>query len=241
MESKQTKSNERYLHCERTGVFELLMAVSGMMGAYTYILRGGVFCNAQTANIVIMSIAIGQGRWKDSLYFLIPITAYILGTFLSESLPSPVKRLHFLRWDTWLIGLEALTLFIIGFVPLTVPDQIIQVVINFLASMQYNTFRQAEGIPMATTFCTNHVRQLGVAAAKVLRKHDAAAAHRGKVHLTMLLSFFCGGAALSFVGAYLQEKAIWLALVPLLIIFFTLVRADLITEHDALDRKPSGH
>lgn len=241
MESNQNKLNERYLHCERTGVFALLMAVSGMMGAYTYTLRGGAFCNAQTANVVIMSIAIGQGRWKDGLYFLIPITAYILGTFLSEILPSPVKRLHFLRWDTWLIGVEALTLFVIGFVPLTVPHQIIQVIINFMASMQFNTFRQAEGIPMATTFCSNHIRQLGVAAAKVLRKHDAAAAHRGKVHLLMLLCFFGGGVALSFVGAYLQEKAIWLALVPLLIIFFSLAHADLTTEHDALDRKPSGH
>ena len=28
--------------------------------------------------------------------------------------------------------------------------------------MQYNTFRQAHGIPMATTFCTNHIRQAGV-------------------------------------------------------------------------------
>ena len=239
MESNQLE--DRYLLCERNAVFALLMAVSGMMGAYTFTQRGGVFCNAQTANIVVMSIAFGEGRWKDGLYFLIPITAYFMGAFLSEALPSPVKRKNFLRWDTWLIAIETLTLFLIGFVPLTVPHQVTQVIINFIASMQYNTFRQAEGIPMATTFCTNHVRQLGVAAAKVVRKHDEAAAHRGKVHLAMLISFFTGGVVLSFAGKFLEERSIWLALLPLGFILINLIHADLTIEHDAMDRKPRGH
>ncbi len=233
--------SDRYLFCERKVVFALLMAVSGMMGAYTFTLRGGAFCNAQTANIVLMSIAIGQGRWKDGLYFLIPITAYVLGSFISEALPTPVKNRNFLRWDTWLIGVEMITLFLLGFVPLDVPYQPIQVIINFIASMQYNTFRQAEGIPMSTTFCTNHVRQIGVAAAKVARKHDAVAASRGKLHLTMLLCFFSGGALLSFLGRYVGEKCIWVAVPPLLFIFINLVHADRITEHELMDQKPRGH
>ncbi len=241
MEPVTATERSRYLLCERKSVFLLLMAVSGMMGAYTFTLRGGAFCNAQTANIVIMSIAFGQGRWKDGLYFLIPITAYFLGSFISEILPSPVKRLGFLRWDTYLIGIEMLTLFGIGFLPLTVPHQIVQVLVNFIASMQYNTFRQAEGIPMATTFCTNHVRQLGIAVAKAFHKKDKAALERGCTHLKMLISFFLGGVVLSFAGKFLLEKAIWLALIPLGIIFAALVHADLTVEHGELDRKPCGH
>ena len=38
-----------YLACEQRGTYALLMMAAGMMGAYTYNLRGGVFCNAQTA------------------------------------------------------------------------------------------------------------------------------------------------------------------------------------------------
>lgn len=94
---------------------------------------------------------------------------------------------------------------------------------------------------MATTFCTNHVRQLGVAAAKIMRKHDTAAAHRGKIHLLMLLSFFGGGVLLSFSAPLLQEKSIWLAIVPLLIILVNLIHADLVSEHDELSRTPHGH
>lgn len=239
MENEQLQ--EEYLFCERRSIFFLLMMNSGMMGAYTVTQRGGVFCNAQTANIVIMSIAFGQGRWKDGFYFLIPISAYLLGAILSESLPSPVKRRGYFRWDTWLIAFEAVLLFLVGFVPLSAPHQMVQIIVNFLASMQYNTFRQAEGIPMATTFCTNHVRQVGIALAKGIRKHDRAALKRGGVHGLMLLAFLLGGALLSLAGEYWAEKSIWLSLIPLGIILVNLIHADLTTERNTMDRKPHGH
>ena len=54
--------------------------------------------------------------------------------------------------------------------PLSWPHHLVQVLVNFIASMQYNTFRQAEGIPMATTFCTNQLRQVGIGFCKAVRK-----------------------------------------------------------------------
>lgn len=87
----------RYLACERRGVFLLLMVSAGMMGAYTYNLRGGIFCNAQTANVVLMAMALGKGLWRQGLYYLIPITAYISGAFVSEFFPNPVKKMGLLR------------------------------------------------------------------------------------------------------------------------------------------------
>ena len=232
---------KNYLTCERRDIYALLMLSAGMMGAYTFNLRGGVFCNAQTANVVMMSIAFGKGSIEEGLYYLIPISAYCLGALISEALPSPVKKLGLLRWDTCLIAFEAIVLFIAGLIPLSAPARIVQVMINFIASMQYNTFRQMEGIPMATTFCTNHVRQVGVALAKIIRKHDMKAAKRGLVHFLMLLSFFLGGAILTFFCSRLQERAIWIALIPTMIVLVKLIHADLFTEHDKLSEKPSGH
>ena len=55
-----------YLVCERKEIYALLMLSAGMMEAYTYDLRGGVFCNAQTANVVLMSIALGRGDLQGS-------------------------------------------------------------------------------------------------------------------------------------------------------------------------------
>lgn len=236
MEEKKT-----YLVCERRSVFALLTLSAGMMGAYTFNLRGGVFCNAQTANVVLMAVALGAGRWADGCYYLIPISAYLVGAFLSELLPSPVRKLGFLRWDTYLVAFECCVLFSIGFIPLGWPHHIVQVLVNFIASMQYNTFRQAEGIPMATTFCTNQLRQVGIGLAKALRKGDKDALHRALFFLGMLGCFFSGG-ILSTVACHMfLEKAIWLNLIPLGIVLARLLRADLTHEKDQLYRKPSGH
>ena len=136
MEDRENKTQALYLTCEKYYIFELLIFAGGMMGAYTYNLRGGVFCNAQTANVVLMALAFGHGQWQKGLYYLIPITAYFAGAAVSEALPSGIRHRNFLRWDTCLIAFEILILFLLGFVPLTWPAQIVQVTINFLCSMQ---------------------------------------------------------------------------------------------------------
>ena len=118
---------EFYLTCEKYFIFELLTIAAGMMGLYTYNLRGGVFSNAQTGNIVKMAMSIGSGEIKEGLFDLVPFSAYIIGTIISEILPEKVRHSHFIRWDTLLVGIEIITLFILGFVPLTWPDQIAQI------------------------------------------------------------------------------------------------------------------
>ena len=107
--------------------------------------------------------------------------------------------------------------------------------------MQYNTFRQAEGVPMATTFVTNHIRQTGIWLVKGVRKHDSAALRRSGRHFGMVAVFFLGGLALTLVCPLLGAKAIWLALLPLGVTLGVLLRADLIAEKQLFDLKPHGH
>lgn len=232
---------KKYLVCERRSVFALLTLSAGMMGAYTYNLRGGVFCNAQTANVVLMALSFGKGDWLGGCYYLIPISAYLAGAFLSELLPSPVRRFGFLRWDTYLVAFECLTMFLIGFIPLSWPHHLVQVLVNFIASMQYNTFRQAEGIPMATTFCTNQLRQVGIGFAKAVRKHDWEGLHRGLFFLGMLGCFFAGAVLTTLFCHLISAKAIWVNLIPLGIVLVRLIHADLTDEKELLSRKPAGH
>lgn len=243
MEEKEclNAGKSEYLACEHKAIYILLMISAGMMGAYTFNMRGGVFCNGQTANIVMMAVSLGNGNLKKGLYYLIPIFAYMLGAFVSEILPSPIKKFKILRWDTCLIAIEMAVLFTVGFMPLTLPHQIVQVIVNFIASMQYNTFRQAEGVPMATTFCTNHVRQIGVAFAKIIRKGDADAKKRGAMHIEMIMSFMAGATLVTIFCKFMLEKSIWLVLIPLGIVLLQLMYADLVVEHTVLDQKPHGH
>ena len=234
---------EFYLTCEKYFIFEFLTIAAGMMGLYTYNLRGGVFSNAQTGNIVKMAAAFGGLNFAEGFYYFIPFCAYILGTVVSEILPEKVRRSHFIRWDTLLVGIEIFTLLLIGFMPFTWPDQIAQVAINFLCAMQFNTFRQAEGVPMATTFLTNHVRQIGISIARVISHHEEEKKQAKKAvkHARLILAFFVGGVVVTFMSKFLHEKTIWLAIIPLSVCFCVMLRADLIYERAMLDLKPHGH
>lgn len=232
------------LMCERIWVYHTLTAVAGFFGAFTYLLRGNIFCNAQTGNVVLMGLALGSGQWGHALYYLIPICAYIGGAFLSELLPIPVKRHLPLRWETLLIAVEMGMVLFLGLLPDTAPVQISQVAINFIASMQYNTFRQSQGLNLATTFATNHIRQIGVGLAYELRRRGSDdKSHRKKLcgHFAMLVYFFLGVVAGTVACNLLGGTAIWVTLIPLGVILAALVRADLTTERDLLSKKPAGH
>ena len=235
------KQQTDYLECEKPWVYWLLIMAAGWFGGYTFIQRGGVFCNAQTANIVLFGIALGQRDWQHAAFLLIPITAYFAGAFVSELLGKTVKRFRFLRWDTILIGIEILVVVILGFLPASVPDQICQIALNFICSMQFNTFRQVEGIPAATTFVTNHIREVGSNLAKYMRHQDEKSGRKVRVH-GLLILFFSLGAVLSAICCeYLHYRAIWGSGVILLIIFIRLAHADRSYERAQLDQVPHGH
>lgn len=235
------KQQTDYLECEKPWVYWLLIMAAGWFGGYTFIQRGGVFCNAQTANIVLFGIALGQRNWQHAAFLLIPITAYFAGAFFSELLGKTVKRFRFLRWDTMLIGIEVLVVFVLGLLPARVPDQICQIALNFICSMQFNTFRQVEGIPAATTFVTNHIREVGSNLAKYLRHRDEKSGRKVRVH-GLLIVFFALGAVLSAICCgFMHYRAIWGSGVILLIIFFRLAHADRSYERAQLDQVPHGH
>ena len=238
----EQENDDELLECEKWWVFSLLMFVSGFYGAYTYTIRGGIFCNAQTANFVLLAMAIGSMDFKKALYFIIPMSAYLLGAIISESFALKIKKMNFIRWDTFLIIVEIATVIFLGFLPESAPYRIAQVTINFICSMQYNTFRQAEKIPMATTFCTNHLRQIGISLVKVARKPgNAQLPVKIRSHVRMLCMFVLGGIVSTILSYRFLGKAIWATIIPLGILLVDLLYADLKKEKGKLYKKPNGH
>lgn len=239
--SEKSKNTE-YLECEKKWVYQTLIFIAGFYGAFTYSIRGGVFCNAQTANFVLLAMAIGNGKWNEALYYLVPMSAYLLGAVMSEALPKPMKKLKLIRWDTLLIFIEMIVVIGLGFIPEKAPYQISQIAINFICSMQYNTFRQAQGIPMATTFCTNHVRQVGIGLWCGLKSNgDRTQLKKSLEHFIMLLFFTLGGVASTVLCNLILGKAIWFSLIPLGVILVNFLYADLKKEKSRMAQKPHGH
>jgi uncharacterized membrane protein YoaK (UPF0700 family) len=220
-----------------------MMIVGGFFGAFTYSIRGGMFCNAQTANFVLFAMALGSGNWKHASYFLIPMTAYFMGAFLSESLASSIKKYQTIRWDTMFILMEMAVVIFLGALPESAPYQITQVLINLICSMQYNTFRQAQGVPMATVFCTNHLRQVGIALCKTIRHRgeDNGYLRRALLHIGMLGLFVFGGVCATVLCKVFLGRALWFTLIPLGVVLVDLLYADFKKEKGKLDQIPHGH
>ena len=51
-----------------------LLAISGgMMDAYSYIMRGHVFANAQTGNMLLFGVNLSEGNFQTALTYFFPI------------------------------------------------------------------------------------------------------------------------------------------------------------------------
>ena len=46
----------------------------------------------------------------------LPISAYLLGSFVSEHIALPIKRLRLIRWDTLFILIEMLTVVVFALI-----------------------------------------------------------------------------------------------------------------------------
>lgn len=212
---------------EKQWVYRVLIFIAGFYGGYAMLVRGGAFSNAQTGNVLLCAIALGNGQWQKAAYYVIPMSAYMLGCMVSE-LHIRSKRNRKLSWETVLILFEIFAVAAMGFLPATAPHQICQVLINLICAMRLSTFRQSEGIPMATIFCTNHIRQLGASLAAIFRKDpDSKEKFRMLgVHGLMILSFMLGVAAATIACRFWDVKAIWLTILPLGVLFTELLKAD---------------
>lgn len=241
--NSQKQQNDNFLlECERWWIFLLMICTAGFYGGYTFSCRGGIFCNAQTANFVLFGLSVGNADWKNAFYYLIPMISYLGGTMLSEFLPKKVNKNKIIRWDTAFVGFEMFVVLILGFIPESAPVQICHIMINFTCAMQYNTFRAAEKIPMSTTFCSAHTRSVGIYLTKWLKnRNESVYLKTCLFHAGMIGTFILGAIFATITCRYADTKAIWFAEILLLIVFADLLHADLTKEKGMLDKVPKGH
>ncbi len=118
-----------------------------ILDIYTYVVRGKVFANAQTGNIVLFGLNIAEGNVKESFYYLIPILAFMLGVFIAEKIrkyfTNNKTKIH---WRQVIIIIEMITILIVSFVPRGRFNMFVNVAISFICSMQVESFRKVNGI-----------------------------------------------------------------------------------------------
>jgi uncharacterized membrane protein YoaK (UPF0700 family) len=198
----------------------LLTVTNGFLDAHTYLARGGVFANVQTANVIFFAIRLTEKRWLDSFSRLWPIFAFIVGVALASYVKSGrVERVvaHPLRWT---MGIQAAVLAAFGLVPATVPSSLVTVPISFLAGTQIGLFRAIGGLMYMPLATTGNLMRLVEAGYSGFVENDRASRRACGVYAALIAVFASGAVAGAFATRAWNLYAIW---VPAGCLAFTLV------------------
>lgn len=194
----------------------LLAIVGGFLDAYTFVGRGGVFCNAQTGNIVLLGVYMSTGRWQLALSHVPPIIAFIVGVFLAEAIKRSQSPVHYLDWKRVILIIETTVLFIIGFIPSAAPNIIVTATVSLVASIQVSSFRKLVDSQFNTTMSTGNLRSASQALFLAITQKDTNAAIRSIRYFAVIFSFLSGALLGGIITSLIGIKAIWSTIVLLI-------------------------
>lgn len=186
----------------------LLAIVGGFLDAYTFVGRGGVFANAQTGNVVFVGVEAATGQWGQTLLHVFPILVFIAGVIVAEMIKKPSMRLFIPDYERTVLILEIAVLFIIGFIPYSVPDIFVTVAVSFVASVQVSSFRKLVDSPYSTTMITGNLRSATQEAYIAFTKKDRESALRDGSYFTVILSFLFGAIFGALLTLFVGVKAV---------------------------------
>jgi uncharacterized membrane protein YoaK (UPF0700 family) len=132
----------------------LVTVANSFLDAYTYLVRGGVFANLQTGNVIFFAIHLSERHWGDSLSRLWPMFAFIAGVVLSSHIKSGRVDKVVAQPLRWTMATQAAVLAGFGFLPATLSHSLVVVPISFLGGVQIGLFRSIGDLaymPLATT------------------------------------------------------------------------------------------
>ncbi len=186
-EKKKKQMSEAFV----TSVF--LALSGGLQDAYTYCVRGGVFANAQTGNVALMSRYLMQGNFGMAGHYAVPLLSFALGVFAAEKLQARFKYASRLHWRQGLLVIEIALLVFVGFLPKTI-NVTASSVVSFVCAMQVQAFRKVNGYSYASTMCIGNMRS-GVAALSAYLRDRKKEQLRETGHYFGVIGFFAAGAA----------------------------------------------
>ena len=212
-----------------TAVF--LSLSGGLQDAYTYLFRGKVFANAQTGNIVLLSVSLIDGNFGKALHYLVPLCAFALGVMAAEKMRERFRDLQKLHWRQLVVLGEVLLLFLTGFLPQEW-NLLANAIVSFSCAMQVQAFRKVEGYAFASTMCIGDLRS-GIEALCLWRKTRDPQRKRSAQRYFGIIGLFALGAAMGGMTiARVGASAIWVSCLLLMVSF------ALMFIHEDLEENP---
>lgn len=212
----------------RSAVFIILSG--GFQDAYTYCCRGGVFANAQTGNIVLMSSALFRGDWGAVVKYLVPVLSFLLGIAVAELVHVHYRRQEKIHWRQIVLIEEIILLFIVGFIPEYL-DPLANALVSFVCALQVQTFHKIHGQPYASTMCIGNMRSGMESLCAWFRSRDRETLVRALTYFGVIGIFAVGAGLGSVLSTMTGQGTIWVCC-GLLSVSFGMMFIHEQQEHD---------
>ncbi|MGN8875156.1 YoaK family protein [Pseudoflavonifractor sp. HCP28S3_F10] len=203
----------------------VLALAGGFLDAYSYCVRGKVFANAETGNMVLLGIHAIQGEWRTALTYLVPVLAFAAGVVAAECIRSRSGTWPGIHWRQLSVLAELCILLAVAFLPQRW-NMAANVAVSFVCAVQVESFRKVNGNIFATTMCTGNLRSGTERLYRWLQTGEAEQGSRAAQYYGIILCFIAGAAAGAVTSRLLRERAVLVACGLLLWAFFVMFRRD---------------
>jgi len=215
----ETLSRHAKIQTSETFLLSAILALSGgFQDAYTYNVRNGVFSNAQTGNVVLMSQHLMEGNWMRALHYLFPVLAFAFGVLVAERIGHTYKNARKIHWRQIVVLIEILILLAVGFMPQKF-NMAATMLVSFACAMQVQTFRKVNGYAFASTMCIGNMRSGMDSLCSWVLNRNPAALKKSLYYWGIILLFALGAGLGSLALDLCGAKAIWFSCLLLAVSF----------------------
>ena len=198
----------------------MVLALSGgFMDAYSYLCRDEVFANAQTGNILLFGVNVVNQNFGVALHYLCPVLAFTVGIILSDVVRHKISQGNILHWRQIAVLVEAMIFFGVSFIPAGF-SLIANSLISLACGIQVESFRTIHGNGIATTMCIGNLRSGTQNLCNYFATKEKKYIRKCGLYYGIILFFAIGAIIGSLVIQILQERAILVCSILLLIAFF---------------------
>lgn len=201
----------------------LLSFSGGLQDAYTYNVRGGIFANAQTGNVVLMSQSFMLGEWESALQYMLPLIFFAAGIFITERIENRFKAGSTIHWRQIILFIEIIMLIIVGILPLRF-NMLANIMVSFTCAMQVQTFRKVHGFGYASTMCIGNLRSGTESLSKFFRTKEKKLLYKAMHFFGIILIFAIGAGIGGILSLNLGLGTIWISSAILLVVALMMVK-----------------
>ena len=206
-------------------VAAILASAGGFLDAYSYLVRGHVFANAQTGNIVLLGMNFFERDWLECAKYLMPILMFVVGVLLADRMRIKLANSS-LHWRQHIILIEAVVLGAVTYLPIGGGyDLIANTLISFVCSLQVESFRKVHSLSFATTMCTGNLRTATEHISLYLTEKDSEHL-KAAFKLYGIIAFFVVGVIIGSLLCTALERAGLIFVIFQLIAVFVLMFID---------------